>query len=83
MKLKRLLNCSGWVKRISHDRNNYEDGMKLEPLFSGRTAKDLRGTLLRSSKFENDDDKHHHELLRYSGMKIRKVESTMKEFERS
>ena len=34
-------------------------------------------------KSENDDEKHHHELLRYSGMKIRNVEPTMKEFERS
>ena len=42
---------------------------------------DLRETLLRSSNVENDDEKHHHELLRHSGMKIRKVEPTMKEFE--
>ena len=27
---------------------------------------------------ENDDEKHHHELLRYSGIKIGKVEPTMK-----
>ena len=26
-------------------------------------------------KSENDDEKHHHELLRYSGMKIRKIET--------
>ena len=50
--------------------------MKLEP--RKRMGKDLRGTLLRSSKSENDDEKHHHELLRYSGMKIRKVEPVMK-----
>ena len=35
-------------------------------------------TLLWSSNAENDDEKHHHELLRYSGMKNRKVEPTMK-----
>ena len=40
-------------------------------------------SLLRSSKFENDDEKHHHELLRHSIIKNRKVESTMKEFGRS
>src|SRR4051812_22069902 len=39
----------------------------------------LRETLLRSSNVENDDEKHHHELLRHSGIKIRKVEPTMKE----
>ena len=53
--------------------------MKLEPRISGRMGKDLRGTLIRSSKFENDDEKHHHELLGYSGrMKNREVEPTMK-----
>ena len=56
---------------------------KFEQRIFGRTGKDLRGTLLRSSRSKNDDEKHHHELLRYSGMKIRKVEPTMKEFERS
>ena len=61
-----------------HSQNNYEDGMKLERRIFGRTGKDLRGTLLRSSKSENDDEKHHHELLRHSGMKIGKVEPTMK-----
>src|SRR3954464_12388438 len=40
---------------------------------------DLRETLLQSSNVETDDEKHHHELLRHSGMKIRKVEPTMKE----
>ena len=39
---------------------------------------DLRETLLRSSNVENDDEKHHHELLRHSEMKNRKVEPTMK-----
>ena len=39
-------------------------------------------TLLRSSHAENDDE-NQHELLRHSIIKNRKVESTMKEFERS
>ena len=41
-------------------------------------GQDLRETLLRSSKSENDDEKHHHELLRHSGMKNGKVEPTVK-----
>ena len=32
-------------------------------------GQDLRETLLRSSNVENDDEKHHQELLRHSGMK--------------
>ena len=35
-------------------------------------------TLLRSPNAENDDEEHHQELLRHSGMTIRKVEATMK-----
>ena len=77
--LKRLLNCSGWVKRILTTEKNYER------MASSLNYPSLRGriryggkTLLRSSNVENDDEKHHHELLRYSGMKNRKVEPTMK-----
>ena len=36
-------------------------------------------TLLQSSKSENDDEKHHHELFRHSGrIKSEEVETTMK-----
>ena len=46
---------------------------------SSREGTRFRGkTLLLSSNVENDDKKHHHKLWRYSGMKIRKVEPTMK-----
>ena len=39
----------------------------------------LRENLLRSSNTENGDEKHHHELLRYSGrMNNEGVEPTMK-----
>ena len=41
-------------------------------------GQDLGEILLRSSNVENDDEKHHHELLRHSGMTIRKIERTMK-----
>ena len=50
---------------------------KLEPRIFERTDNDLRGTLLLSSKSENDDEKHHHGLFRHSGMKNGKVEPTM------
>ena len=76
--LKRLLNCSGWVKRILTIENNYEDGMKLEPRIFKRTDQDLGKILLRSSNVENDDE-NHHELLRYAGrIKRGKVEPKMK-----
>ena len=44
----------------SHNRKQlWEAGIKLEPWIFGRTGKDLRGTLHRSSKSENDDEKYH------------------------
>ena len=51
--------------------------MKLEPWIFKRMDQDLREIRLRSSNVENDDE-NHHELLRYSGKKIGKVEPTMK-----
>ena len=40
---------------------------------------DLEGTLLQSSNVDDDDEKHHLELLRHSRIvKNIKVESTMK-----
>ena len=60
-------------EKNSHNRKQLrEDGIKLERRIFGRTSKDLRGTLLRSSKFKNDDEKHHHELLSHSGRTKRK-----------
>ena len=44
-------------------------------------AQNLEETLLRTSDAENDDEEHHHELLRHSGMTIRKVEPIKKEFQ--
>ena len=35
-------------------------------------------TLLRSSNVENDDERHHQELLRHTGMKNGKVETMVK-----
>ena len=78
-KWKQLMKCSGWVKRILTIKNNYEDGIKLEPWILKRMKQDLEETLLLSSKSENDSEKHHHELLRYSRrMKNKKVEPTIK-----
>ena len=44
-------------KRIARLETIWEDGNKLEPWIYGRTGEDLRGTPLRSSKSENDDEK--------------------------
>ena len=46
-------------KRIARLETIWEDGNKLEQWIFGRTGKDLRGTLLRSSKSENDEEKYH------------------------
>ena len=75
-------NAPDGKKRIVTIKNNYEDGIKLEPWISWRKGKDLRGTLLRSSKSENDDEKHHHELLRHSGrIKRKRLSQRWKQFE--
>ena len=67
------------MKRILTIENNYERMAASLNFASLREWIRFGGkTLLRSSNVENDDKKHHHELLRYSGMKIRKVEPTMK-----
>ena len=66
------------MKRIPHNRNNNEDGMKLEPRIFKRTGQDLRETLLRSSNVENEDEKCHEELLSTPEWRIKKVEPTMK-----
>ena len=66
-------------EKNSHNQKQlWEDGIKLEPRIFGRTGEDLRGTPFRSSKSENDDEKHHQELLSYSRMTNLKVEPTMK-----
>ena len=66
-------------EKNSHNRKQlWEDGIKLEPWIFDRTDKKLRGTLLQSSKPENDDE-NHNELLRYSGrIKRGKVDPKMK-----
>ena len=67
-------------EKNSHNRKQlWEDGIKLEPWILKRMEQDLREILLRSSKFENDGEKHHHELLRHSRrIKRGKVEPKMK-----
>ena len=50
------------IKRIPHNRNNNEDGIKLEPRIFKRTGQDLRETLHRSSNAENEDEKCHEEF---------------------
>ena len=77
IKLKILLNLLRIGEKNSDNRKQYrEDGLELEPRLSERADKICRKkTLLRSS---NDDEKHHQELLRHTGMKNGKVEPTMK-----
>ena len=68
----------GW-KEFSQSKKLWKDGIKLEPWILKRMEQDLREILLWSSKSENDDEKHHHESFRHSGMKKRgEVEPKMK-----
>ena len=60
---KEFMKCSGWHKRVPHNQNDNEDGMKLEPRIIKRTGQNLRETLLRSPNVENEDEKCHEELL--------------------
>ena len=70
------------LKNSHNQKQLWGDGVKLELHIFGRTGKDLRGTLLRSSKFKNDDKKHHHELLRHCGrIKRKRLSQRWKEFE--
>ena len=67
------------MKRNLTFENNYERMARARTMKHEENGVRYGGkTLLWSSKSENDDEKHHHELLRHSGMTIRKVEPTMK-----
>ena len=80
-KWKQLMKCYGWVKRILTIENSYERMTASLNYASLRERIRFGGkTLLRSSDVENDDEKHHHELLRYSGRmkKNKEVEPTTK-----
>ena len=52
--------------------------MNLEPRILKRMEQDMEKNSSSVSNVENDDEKHHHELLRYYGMTNRKVEPMMK-----
>ena len=57
------------VEKYFHNQKQlWVDGIKLKPWNLKRMEQDLRELLLWSSKSENDDKKHHRELLRYFGM---------------
>ena len=43
-------------EKNTHNQNNYEDSMKLEPWIFKRMDQDLEETLLRSSNALNDDE---------------------------
>ena len=70
-----------WMdEKNSHNRKQlWEDGIKLEPWILKRMEQDLRETLLRSSKVENDDEKEHQNYWDTPGKwKAKGVEPTMK-----
>ena len=71
--------CISWLKRILTIENNYER------MASSLNYASLEERVRIEEKLffglqnpRNDDEKHHHKLLRYSEMNNRKVESTMK-----
>ena len=74
-------NAPDGYEKNSHNRKTIMRGWhKLELWIFGRTGKDLRGTLLRSAKSENDEE-NTTQLLRHSGTKKnRNDEPTMKIF---
>ena len=79
-KWKQLMKCSGWVKRILTIENNYE---RMATSFKFASLEEWVRIWRKNSysvfKSENDDKKHHHELLRHSRTtKNRNVEPTMK-----
>ena len=81
-KRKQPLKCVGWVKRILTLKTIMRGRQQVRTMNLQESGQDLGEILLWSSHAENEDE-NHHELLRHSIIKNRKVESTMKEFGRS
>ena len=57
---KEFMKCFGWYKRIPHNRNNIEDGMKLEPRILKERIRIQEELVLGSSKSEK--------TMRYTSM---------------
>ena len=57
----------GMIRTSYNQKTNLKKGTKLNERIFKKADKDLEGTLLRSSKAENDDEEHHLEFLRHSG----------------
>ena len=74
---KEFKNASDGYERIPHNRNNYEDGMKLETRIFKKTGQNLRETLLRYLNVDSEDEKCHEELLSTPEWRIKKVEPMM------
>ena len=76
---KILLKCFGWVwKEFSQSKTIMRGWQQVRTMNLEENGARLREKSSSVFKSENDDKKHHHELLRYSGMTNRKVEPMMK-----
>ena len=69
------------IKRIPHNRNNNEDGMKLEPRIFKRTGQDLRETLLRSPNVESEDENAMKNCWALRDEELKRLKQRWKEFE--
>ena len=60
-KWKQLMKCSGWMKRIFAIKTIMRGWQQAIITNLEENGARLKETLPRSSKPENDDEKHHHE----------------------
>ena len=78
IKLKRLLNCSGWVKRILVSKTIMRGWQQVRTTHLQENGVRLKRNSSSIFKCWEWQWEHHHELSRHSRMTIRKIERTMK-----